>query len=523
MPGGAFFVRLARAEDTESDWALGSWVRGPGASSGLPWRLRIAPALRRRHLTIAGSGGPQQLPFAAAVRGPPACELPPTPSVLVPLSNSKAWLVARSSQLEGCVVVVEDRDKSCLPDEVAAVLSAVAAAGAVAIVIIGREHWPAASEGPWRRHPAPETCPPVLRVGADSCAVLLAAAERGQAISCSYGGEDRPEWPPVAVSEVPAQLRRLVVPQLLLPLELHLCLMWVRIALSLVDKAAAAQMVEAVMGQRGYGAVLPLLGPQYARQPGVQHEAAWIVTNLAASTAAHAKQLLDYRSQPGAGGFPASTSLVSALLWLLNTTDSPDIQEQCAWALGNIAGDDGTGGRDQIIKENNGVAVLLRTLGKPYLSIASRRSEQLSPEAAARAWAEIQPPPRQSAGETLAFTLSNCCRGACVYCGVCCGERSPGICRPCLALHGCYPAHGSWVALPAGKPKVNVSAWEEVRPMLPVLAALVELGEGDAPQDACWALSYLSDGRNEQIQEVLDCTTPSGGAAPTHQDPAIEA
>lgn len=53
--------------------------------------------------------------------------------------------------------------------------------------------------------------------------------------------------------------------------------------------------------------------------------------------------------------------------------------------------------------------------------------------------------PRLSVGETLAFALSNCCRG---------------------------------------KPKSSeVHGWERVAAMLPCIAALLDVGEGDAPRD----------------------------------------
>lgn len=44
----------------------------------------------------------------------------------------------------------------------------------------------------------------------------------------------------------------------------------------------------------------------------------------------------------------------------------------------------------------------------------------------------------------------------------------------------------------------------KVSPCLPVLAHLLNHADFDVLADACWALSYLSDGPNDKIQAVID-------------------
>lgn len=46
--------------------------------------------------------------------------------------------------------------------------------------------------------------------------------------------------------------------------------------------------------------------------------------------------------------------------------------------------------------------------------------------------------------------------------------------------------------------------FQQVSPCLPVLSRLLFSSDSDLLADACWALSYLSDGPNEKIQAVID-------------------
>ncbi|KAJ4915006.1 Importin subunit alpha-4 [Raphanus sativus] len=50
----------------------------------------------------------------------------------------------------------------------------------------------------------------------------------------------------------------------------------------------------------------------------------------------------------------------------------------------------------------------------------------------------------------------------------------------------------------------NHQPFEEVKPALPVLRQLIYLNDEEVLTDACWALSYLSDGPNDKIQAVIE-------------------
>jgi hypothetical protein len=44
----------------------------------------------------------------------------------------------------------------------------------------------------------------------------------------------------------------------------------------------------------------------------------------------------------------------------------------------------------------------------------------------------------------------------------------------------------------------------QISPALPVLAKLIYANDEEVLTDACWAISYLSDGSNEKIQAVIE-------------------
>ena len=50
--------------------------------------------------------------------------------------------------------------------------------------------------------------------------------------------------------------------------------------------------------------------------------------------------------------------------------------------------------------------------------------------------------------------------------------------------------------------------WSLIHPALPMLAKLIYSLDDEVLIDACWAISYLSDGANEKIQAVIESGVP---------------
>lgn len=50
----------------------------------------------------------------------------------------------------------------------------------------------------------------------------------------------------------------------------------------------------------------------------------------------------------------------------------------------------------------------------------------------------------------------------------------------------------------------TVKCHAQVKPALPALERLVHSNDEEVLTDACWALSYLSDGPNDKIQTVIE-------------------
>lgn len=105
-----------------------------------------------------------------------------------------------------------------------------------------------------------------------------------------------------------------------------------------------------------------------SEDPKIQHESAWALTNIAASTSSSVLAVIE------AGALPV---LVKQIATGLHTARDEDLCEQCIWVLGNVAGD-GAGGRDKVLA--SGVLPPLLELLKTAMPGKKRAEAMVLPE-----------------------------------------------------------------------------------------------------------------------------------------------
>lgn len=169
------------------------------------------------------------------------------------------------------------------------------------------------------------------------------------------------------------------------------------------------------------------------------------------------------------------TGVVPRLVEFLSFTNEPKIQFESAWALTNIAS--GTEQQTRFVIDHGAVPALCQLLKNHEIEIREQavwalgnisgdsptcRDIVIRAGVLAPILDMINPESPLSLLRNCTWTLSNFCRG--------------------------HP-----------QPR-----FETVSAALPALAALLYSNDTEILTDACWALSYLSDGTDEKIQEVID-------------------
>uniref|UniRef100_A0A8C6KZ36 Karyopherin alpha 4 (importin alpha 3) n=1 Tax=Nothobranchius furzeri TaxID=105023 RepID=A0A8C6KZ36_NOTFU len=170
------------------------------------------------------------------------------------------------------------------------------------------------------------------------------------------------------------------------------------------------------------------------------------------------------------------SGILPILVHCLDRDDNPSLQFEAAWALTNIAS--GTSEQTQAVVQSNAVPLFLRLLHSPHQNVC----------------------------EQAVWALGNIigdgpqCRDYVI---------SLGVVKPLLSFISpsipiTFLRNVTWVMVNLCRHKDPPPPMETIQEILPALCVLIHHTDVSILVDTVWALSYLTDAGNEQIQMVIE-------------------
>uniref|UniRef100_A0A4W3JQJ5 Importin subunit alpha n=1 Tax=Callorhinchus milii TaxID=7868 RepID=A0A4W3JQJ5_CALMI len=171
-----------------------------------------------------------------------------------------------------------------------------------------------------------------------------------------------------------------------------------------------------------------------------------------------------------------NSGILPILVRCLERDDNPSLQFEAAWALTNIAS--GTSEQTQAVVKSNAVPLFLRLLHSPHQNVC----------------------------EQAVWALGNIigdgpqCRDYVINLGVV--KPLLSFISPSIPIT--FLRNVTWVMVNLCRHKDPPPPMETIQEILPALCVLIHHVDVNILVDTVWALSYLTDAGNEQIQMVID-------------------
>lgn len=188
-----------------------------------------------------------------------------------------------------------------------------------------------------------------------------------------------------------------------------------------------------------------------------------------------ARKLLSSDRNPPIDDLIAS-GILPILVNCLSVTDNPPLQFEAAWALTNIAS--GTSAQTQAVVRAGAVPCFLQLLTSPHQNVC----------------------------EQAVWALGNIigdgpqCRDYVIRLGIV--KPLISFINPTVSLT--FLRNVTWVIVNLCRNKDPPPPFEMIAEILPALCCLIGHDDTNILVDTVWALSYLTDGGNDQIQMVID-------------------